>query len=306
MTEAVSAAGRLSIVGTPIGNLDDITLRALSTLKNAQLVLAEDTRRTRKLLSHHGISTPLRALHAHSSEREVERCVSLLEGGQHLALVSDAGMPLISDPGAALVEAATARGLPIESVPGPCAVISALSVCGLPFDAFRFLGFAPRTGSKRKAWLAAIADDSSASVFFESPARLGATLAELAPLLAEQRQLAVCRELTKLYEEIVRGSASELAARFAEGARGEITVVVSSGELLAKPSEPLADAAVEQELSARIDALLSTGVSARDVARRLARELGQPRRHLYATVQARVQALTGPQASPDTLEIPEN
>jgi 16S rRNA (cytidine1402-2'-O)-methyltransferase len=273
--------GRLSIVGTPIGHLDDITVRALSTLRSADTVLAEDTRRTRKLLTHHAIGAKLRALHAHSSERDVERCVAELAEGRHLAMVTDAGTPLISDPGSALVVAASAAGIPIETIPGPSAVIAALSVCGVAFDGFRFTGFAPRTGSKRKAWLETIANDPGASVFFEAPTRLPATLAELAECLHEERQLAVCRELTKLHEEVVRGTASELEQRFAAGARGEITVVVAAGP--ARGPRPGDEDEVDVE--PRIRALLGQGVSPRDVARQLSRELGLSRRQLYAQVQ---------------------
>jgi 16S rRNA (cytidine1402-2'-O)-methyltransferase len=271
-------SGRLSIVATPIGNLNDITLRALETLRAADVILAEDTRQTRKLLTHHRISSALRALHAHSTDRAIERCLEELAAGKHLALVTDAGTPLISDPGDKLVRAAREQGSAVESIPGPSAVIAALSVCGVPFDAFRFVGFAPRSGTRRKEWLARIAGDQSASVFFESPLRLAATLDELAALLHPERALAVCRELTKLHEEVVRGTASELTERFAGGARGEITVVVAAGEIKAQAAE--VDTA--PTLDARIAELLAQGVSARDVARRLARELGLPRRHVYA------------------------
>jgi 16S rRNA (cytidine1402-2'-O)-methyltransferase len=277
-------AGRLSVVATPIGHLDDITLRALATLRSADLILAEDTRRTRKLLAHHGIAGKLRALHAHSSDAVVERCVADLLDGRRLALVTDAGTPLVSDPGARLVRAAAERGIAIESIPGPSAVVAALSVCGLPFDEFHFAGFAPRGGGKRQQWLQAIASRPAATVFFESPARLSATLAELAERLAPDRPLSVCRELTKVHEQVVRGSAGELAARFAEGTRGEVTVVVGAGEVAA----PRTAADPARELEPRIAELLARGQSPRDVARGLARELGLSRREVYARVQALV------------------
>jgi 16S rRNA (cytidine1402-2'-O)-methyltransferase len=276
-------SGRLSIVATPIGHLEDVTLRALKTLRGADLILAEDTRRTRKLLTHHGISARLRALHAHSTDSVIERCLEDLLAGQHLALVTDAGTPLVSDPGSRLVRAAGERGVTIESVPGPSAVTAALSVCGVPFDEFRFAGFAPRTGSKRDAWLDAIAGRPEASVFFESPARLPATLVELAERLAPDRPVAVCRELTKIHEQVVRGSAGELADKFAAGTRGEITVVVGAGQAAAA-AQSATDAA--QALEPRIDALLARGISPRDTARTLARELGLSRREVYARVQA--------------------
>jgi 16S rRNA (cytidine1402-2'-O)-methyltransferase len=281
MTET-ELPGRLSIVSTPIGHLDDVTLRALATLRGADLILAEDTRRTRKLLTHHGIPAKLRALHAHSSDGAIERCLGELLAGRHLALVTDAGTPLVSDPGSRLVQAAAERGVAIESIPGPCAVTAALSVCGVAFDEFRFVGFAPRSGGKREAWLTAIAVRPEASVFFESPARLAHTLAELAERLAPDRQLAVCRELTKIHEEVVRGSAVELARHFAAGARGEITVVVGAGE----PAAARAASGEASPLEPRIAELLAQGSSPRDIARSLARERGLSRREVYARVQA--------------------
>ena len=274
--------GMLSIVATPIGNLEDITLRALATLRAADVVLAEDTRRSRALLAHHGISAQLRAFHAHSKPGEVERCLEELAAGKRVALITDAGTPLVSDPGAALVQRAAQAGARLETIPGPSAVIAALAICGLPFDRFRFLGFAPRSGPERRAWLDAIASEAGASVFFESPVRLGKTLAELTPLLVPERAIAVCRELTKLHEEVVRGTAAELATRFADGARGEITVVVGSGALLAPTAE--ADA---PSLDDRITALLAAGETPRDIARKLAVELNLSRREVYAKVQSR-------------------
>jgi 16S rRNA (cytidine1402-2'-O)-methyltransferase len=282
---AGQARGRLAVVATPIGNLDDITLRALATLKSADLVLAEDTRRTRKLLAHHVIPARLRALHAHSSPEAIERCLVDLRAGYKLALVTDAGTPLLSDPGARLVAAANAERIEVVSIPGASAVTAALSVCGLPFDEFRFAGFPPRTGGKRKQWLEAIAARSEACVFFESPLRLGQTLADLAACLPPERPVAVCRELTKMHEEVVRGSAAELAGAFGEGTRGEITVVVAAGATVAP--RPAADPATE--LEPRITALLQQGVSARDIARSLARELGLSRREIYGRVQAMIE-----------------
>lgn len=282
MTTSAGAPGHLSIVATPIGHLDDITLRALATLRSAHVVLAEDTRRTRKLLTHHAIPAKVRALHAHSAPSQIARAVSELLAGAHLALVTDAGTPLVSDPGQALVSAAADAGIRIEAIPGPSAVLTALCASGLPFSEFRFVGFPPRSGSKRSEWLRRIAAYEHAQVLFESPARLGATLRELARELAEGRQLAVCRELTKLHEEVVRGSPSELADRFAEGARGEISIVVGAGPARDARATP----ANEPSRRERIDALLGTGTSPRDVARRLATELGVARRELYAEVLA--------------------
>jgi 16S rRNA (cytidine1402-2'-O)-methyltransferase len=276
-------AGLLSIVATPIGHLDDITLRAISTLRKAEVVLAEDTRRTRTLLDHHGIGTPLRSFHAHSGAGAVARLVEQLAEGKHFALVTDAGTPLVSDPGSDLTSAAAQAGVRVESIPGPSAVLAALASAGLPFDAFRFAGFPPRSGSKRRTFFERIGQDEAAQVFFEAPTRIGETLQDLAPHLSPGRTVAVCRELTKLHEEVVRGSAVQLAERFAEGARGEITVVVARGEALSQPLER-----VVEDRGERIRALLAEGKTPRDVARALAVELHLPRRELYAEVLALV------------------
>jgi 16S rRNA (cytidine1402-2'-O)-methyltransferase len=271
----------LSIVATPIGNLEDITLRALRTLREADLVLAEDTRRTRVLLQQHGMSKKLWSYHAHSGPRETEKVLEQLEAGLRIALVTDAGTPLVSDPGAELVREARTRGYAVESVPGPSAVLTALTLAGLPVDSFRFVGFLPRSGKRRREALAELAKDRAATVFFESPQRLAATLKDLAGVLAGDRQLAVCRELTKLHEEVVRGTAAELAEHFAEGARGEITLVVSGA-----PKALEADPDADLDLDAKIAALLATGQSARDVVRALASETSLSKHDLYARVLA--------------------
>ncbi len=271
-------AGRLSIVATPIGNLEDITLRALRTLRQADVVIAEDTRRTRVLLMQHGLQKKLTAYHAYSGPRETERVLEWLAEGQRVALVTDAGTPLVSDPGAELVREAQARGYAVESIPGASAVLAALTVCGLRADSFRFVGFLPRSGRRRREALAELSKDRSATVMFESPQRLAASLRDLAEVLPESRELAVCRELTKLHEEVARGTAAELAERFAEGARGEITLVIA-GATEAQPEEEPGE-----ELDARIAALLSEGHSARDVVRTLLGETSLSRQALYARV----------------------
>jgi 16S rRNA (cytidine1402-2'-O)-methyltransferase len=274
-------AGRLSIVATPIGNLEDITLRALRTLREADLVLAEDTRRTRVLLQQHGMSKKLWSYHAHSGPRETEKVLELLAEGQQIALVTDAGTPLVSDPGAELVREAQVQGFVVESIPGPSAVLAALTVCGLTADSFRFAGFLPRSGKRRREALAELAKDRSATVFFESPQRVAATLRDLAAVLAPDRELAVCRELTKLHEEVARGFAVELAERFAEGARGEITLVVS-GAPRAAESEITPE--TEANLDARITAMLGAGETPRDVVRALQPETALSKPALYARV----------------------
>jgi 16S rRNA (cytidine1402-2'-O)-methyltransferase len=272
--------GVLSIIATPIGNLEDITLRALRTLREADLVLAEDTRRTRVLCQQHGLVCQLRAFHAHSDERALERILDALAEGKRVALVTDAGTPLLSDPGATLVAAAYRHGVRVEAIPGPSAITAALTVAGLPVDNFRFLGFLPRSGRKRHDVIAEILDDRAASVVFESPQRVLQTLEDLARALAPDRQIAVCRELTKLHEQVVRGTAVELVEHFRQGARGEITLVIA-GRTGTGPAV-LSDA----ELDRRILELIAQGVSTRDAAQTLAAETGLRRQALYGRVQA--------------------
>ena len=269
--------GQLWIVPTPIGNLEDITIRALRVLNEVDVILAEDTRHTRKLCAAHGIKTPLCALHAHSDERTVARYVERLVQGENLALVSDAGTPMISDPGAALVQAATRADVPVHALPGASAVTTALSVSGVPFDAFRFIGFLPRTGARRKRALEVLADAPEPTVLFEAPRRLHGTLLDLIAVAGPDRGVAVCRELTKAHEEVVRGPAQQVAAHFAEGVLGEVTVVVERC--------PSVDESPNEEgLEAIIVQRLASGESARDIARKLAGQFSLPRRRLYQQV----------------------
>jgi 16S rRNA (cytidine1402-2'-O)-methyltransferase len=274
-------SGTLQIVATPIGNLEDVTLRALRVLREAQLILAEDTRRTKTLLAHHAIGTPLASLHAHTAAERVQALAEELAAGKRYALVSDAGTPLVSDPGRELVEAALARGVSVEAIPGPSALLSALCVAGLRADQFRFLGFLPRSGRRRREALASIAHDRASTVLFESPNRLGDTLRELSALCAPERRAAVCRELTKLHEEVARGTLQDLARRFEEPPKGEITLVIEA----AAPDEPGTeddDAAID--VGALLAARRAAGVSPREVAKELASLLGIDRREAYKRV----------------------
>ena len=219
------------LVATPIGNLGDLSPRAADTLRAADIVYCEDTRRTRALLSAAGIpgAGRLRSLHAHNEEARIPELVAAAASGQTVAVVSDAGMPAISDPGARLVAAAASAGIEVSVVPGPSAVLSALVVSGLPTDRFCVEGFLPRSGGDRRRRLDALVDDARTTVVLESPRRLGATLSDLASR-APERPVAVCRELTKLHEEVVRATAAELAARYAtQPPRGEIVLVVGPG-----------------------------------------------------------------------------
>lgn len=272
--------GTLFVVATPIGHLDDITLRALGVLSAAQLLFAEDTRRTRILLDHHGIAARPVSLHAHNEAARCERALATLREDADVALVSDAGTPLLSDPGERLVAAALADGHRVESVPGASAVLAALAASGLPAQPFTFLGFPPRKAGARRKLLEAFAERGETLVLFESPRRVGRTLAELAEWLGAERRGCVARELTKLHEELARGPLGELAERFAEGARGEVTLVIEGA--VAGASSALDDAA----LDARIRELADGGAGAREIAATLAAESRRPRREVYSRVLA--------------------
>ena len=217
--------GTLCLVATPIGNLEDITLRALRVLREAERIYAEDTRRSGVLLRHHGIATRALSLHAHNEDARSREIVTALGAGQRVAVISDAGSPLVSDPGIRLVDAVLQAGHRVEALPGPSAVIAALSVSGLAPHPFAFLGFLPRKSGARRRRLEAYRERPETLVLFESPHRIGGLLADALAVLGERRAC-VARELTKLHEEVVRGDLAELAQTFAEGGRGEITLVI--------------------------------------------------------------------------------
>ncbi len=266
----------LHLVATPIGNLEDVTLRAIRVLGEVELLLAEDTRRTRVLLERHGIDAKPRSLHAHNEASRCAEVLRVLGTGGDAALVSDAGTPLVSDPGERLVAAVLDAGHAVVSVPGPSAVLAALGVSGLPALPFAMLGFPPRRAAARRGFFESWRERPETLVFFESPRRLRATLSEAAQVLGD-RPACVARELTKLHEEAVRGPLSELAERFADGAKGEVTVVVGG----ASPSAPS-----EEDVEARIRALVQEGLPAREIAARVASATGVPRRSAYARVLA--------------------
>jgi 16S rRNA (cytidine1402-2'-O)-methyltransferase len=221
--------GRLDVIATPIGNLGDLTSRAREALAAADVVAAEDTRRTLGLLQSLGLARPLVALHAHNERERVPELIARMSGGETVALVSDAGTPLLSDPGFELVRQAIAAGLEVRSVPGPSAITAALSIAGLPVDRFCFEGFLPAGASERRARLQDLADESRTLVFFEAPHRILDTLDDLAHAFGPQREAVLARELTKAFETVYRGMLSQLAAQ-ARGdgdmARGEITLIV--------------------------------------------------------------------------------
>jgi 16S rRNA (cytidine1402-2'-O)-methyltransferase len=253
----VTEGGRLVVCPTPIGNLEDVTLRVLSALRDADVVACEDTRHTRTLLDRYGVSAPLVSYHEHNEERRSAELVKRMAAGEVVALVSDAGMPLVSDPGYVLVRACVAAGLSVEVLPGPSAALAALVASALPADSWRFAGFLPR----RRGDLQRLLEEPGATlVAFESPRRVPASLAVLAEIDPE-REVAVCRELTKAHEEVVRGSAAELAARYAGAPpRGEVVLVVAP---------TAARAAGDAELAAAADALerlVDAGARARPAA----------------------------------------
>jgi 16S rRNA (cytidine1402-2'-O)-methyltransferase len=271
----------LYVVATPIGNLGDITRRAIEVLKECPRIAAEDTRQTRKLLSHLGIGgKTLEALHAHSSERDVARLVEALVNGESVALVTDAGTPSVSDPGDALVKGAIAAGVRIVPIPGPSAALAALVASGLASGAgFRFVGFLPREGAARHESIAAISAAAEPVILFESPERTKATLADLASAMPS-RSACVARELTKLHEELVRGPLSDLATR--DEWRGEIAIVLGTWSPSAR-EETVDDAALDE----RIDRELAAGIHSKTIAERLAAWSGRPKRDVYERVVRR-------------------
>jgi len=272
--------GTLYVVATPLGHLGDLSARGAEILRSVPLVIAEDTRHTRKLLSHLGAHAKLASWHAHSPASRLDALVRRLAEGGQAALVTDAGTPAISDPGAVLVARARRLGVTIVPVPGPSAVAAALSVSGFPSDRFTFLGFLPRRGAERRRLLKLAAESAWPVVFFESPGRLAAGLEDLSLETGPQRAIVVARELTKLHEEVRPGAVGDLAVYYRETPpRGEITVVVSGREM---PGPMPPAEAVDPRQKAR--ELLAKGTSRRDVARLLARDLGIPRNEAYRMV----------------------
>ena len=272
----------LYIVATPIGNLGDITLRALATLARADLIYCEDTRHSRALLTHFAIARPLRAYHEHNAERERPRIMAELAAGRSVALISDAGTPLVSDPGYKLVRAAVAAGIRVTSLPGASAPLAALSCCGLATDAFLFAGFLPTKSGARRTRLAELAATPATLVVFEAPSRLAATLDDMAAVWGD-RPAAVARELTKLHEEVRTGGVAELARWAAQSApRGEMVIVVAQQGAAASA---VGDAAIEAHLQT-----LPATLSLRDAVKATAAALGVPKTRVYALALAQRKA----------------
>jgi 16S rRNA (cytidine1402-2'-O)-methyltransferase len=271
-------AGTLYVVATPLGNLEDLSPRAAETLRRVAAVAAEDTRRTKILLAHVGSRADLLSVHAHSSAAALRRVLHLLGTGKDIALVTDAGTPSVSDPGAELVAAARARDVPVVTIPGPTAVAAALSVSGLAADRYQFLGFLPRKGGERRRLLELVAQSEWTTVLFEAPPRVADLLRDLAAVCGPERHAAVARELTKIFEETRSGTLEELAGYYAAApARGEVTVVVAGTTRPAREERP-------PDPEARARALLAQGLTRKDVADRLAAETGITRNTAYRLV----------------------
>jgi len=275
-------AGTLYVVATPLGNLGDLTARAVATLRQVGVVAAEDTRRARKLLSHVGATPRLVSYHAHSRPSVETSLLHRLRDGTDVALVTDAGTPGISDPGVALVAAARAAGIRVTPVPGPSAAAAALSAAGVPADRYLFLGFIPRGGRARERLLAEVGRSPWTVVLFEAAPRLAKLLQDLARVAGSERRIVVAREITKLHEELRDGTAMDLAGYYAETpARGEVTLVVEGSR---PGSAQVEGVGAEEAAKERARDLLSHGVSRRDVTQTLAEEFGWTRNVAYRFV----------------------
>ncbi|MEW6719564.1 MAG: 16S rRNA (cytidine(1402)-2'-O)-methyltransferase [Thermodesulfobacteriota bacterium] len=275
------SAGTLYIVATPLGNLEDVTHRALRVLREVPLIACEDTRRTVKLLNRYGIRTPMTSFHDFNKLQAGPGLLKRLREGQSVALVSDAGTPGISDPGYELVRDAVAEGLPVEVVPGPSALVSALVVSGLPTDRFAFEGFLPNRQVRRRKALAAMSGDPRTLIFYESPQRIAAFLADAAEALGPRRACVV-RELTKVHEEVLRGTLPELRAELSgrESVPGEITVVIAGAPKGAGPS-------VEEAVDEALDEEGAASASSRDLAREIAERTGLSKKEVYEEILRR-------------------
>jgi 16S rRNA (cytidine1402-2'-O)-methyltransferase len=270
---AQAEAGALYLVSTPIGNLGDMSHRAVEVLSSAALVIAEDTRHSRRLLDHYSIATPLNSYHEHNEAKETPRLIARLLAGDSIALISDAGTPLISDPGSRLVAAAVEAAIPVVPIPGASSVMAALVASGLALDRFTFLGFLPRKGRERAEVIAEIVDSRGTVVVFEAPNRVAATLGALVEAGAGERRAVVARELTKRFEEFKRGSVAELAALYSKAdPKGEVVLVIAGAEARAISESDLTEAAAK---------LRASGKSPRDIMDYLVSALGASRNAAY-------------------------
>jgi len=271
--------GTLFLVSTPIGNLGDMSHRAVEVLSSAALVIAEDTRHSRRLLDHYRIATPLSSYHEHNEAKETPRLVTRLKRGDSIALISDAGTPLISDPGSRLVDAAVAAGVPIVPIPGASAVMAALVASGMSLERFTFFGFLPRKGKERTETIGDVVASQATSVLFEAPNRVGATLEALAEAGAGERAAVVARELTKQFEEFKRGTVAELSRVYRDAdPKGEVVLVIAGAEKPEVTKRELNDAAAQ---------LRASGKAPRDVMDHLVSTLGAPRNLAYKIAHER-------------------
>ncbi len=273
--------GTLYLVATPIGNLEDITYRAVRLLKEADIIACEDTRHTRKLLAHFGVSKPLVSYHEHNEEQRAEELIERLREGKSVALVSDAGMPVVSDPGYRLVRRAAEEGIPVVPAPGPSAPLTALAASGLPSDRFTFLGFLPPRGAQRRETLRRIAEMDTTVILFEAPHRILATLDDLRQV-AGDRPIVAAREMTKIHEEFLRGTAEEVREELARrnSIKGEFTIVIG------KPPEEKAPEPDEGAIRAAVDEQTAAGVSRMEAIKAVARRFKLPKRRVYEIVAA--------------------
>ncbi|MFP5237600.1 MAG: 16S rRNA (cytidine(1402)-2'-O)-methyltransferase [Acidobacteriota bacterium] len=285
-SDALPLAPGLYLVATPIGNLGDITLRALEVLKRVDRIACEDTRQTQKLLNHFQIDTPTESCHEHNERDRATALVEQLKAGKRIALVTDAGMPGISDPGAWLTRAAIEAGVPVIPIPGANAAVSALVASGLPTDTFTFLGFLPEKTGARRTRLEELATEAGAHartlVFYEAPHRIVETLADLEAVFGPELRVVVARELTKVHEEFLRGSVANVRAKMGERdrVRGEITLLVEMPALSERSATPVASVA------ARVEQLQKElGIDEKEALKRLAREMGQSKSELYRELQ---------------------
>jgi 16S rRNA (cytidine1402-2'-O)-methyltransferase len=268
--------GRLFVVSTPIGNLEDITYRAVRVLKEVDWIACEDTRTTGNLLRHYGIGTRTVSYHEHNEAERAADLFERLKGGDRGAIVSDAGTPLLSDPGFRIVRGAVQAGIPVEALPGPSALLTALVISGLPTDQFHFAGFLPHKPGQRLKVLESLADEAATLVFYEAPHRILESLADVAAVFG-RRDIAVARELTKIHEEVIRGTPAEVLAKFEtrESIRGEFVI------LIAKATEPEPD---DTPIDDAIEALIGAGVGRMDAIKTVARQRGLSKRDVYRRV----------------------
>ncbi len=273
-------SGTLYVVATPIGNLEDISFRALRVLREVDLIAAEDTRRTAKLLQHYSILTPTTSFHAHNEKRKQALLLNKLNKNQSIALVSDAGTPTISDPGALIVAAATEDGIRVEVIPGPSAVITAISASGLLSGAFTFVGFPPSRLKDRISWLNELEKDDRAIVFFESPHRIRTTLEQMQHIMSD-RNIVIAREMTKIHEELVKGPISEVLSSLKSKVKGEITVVISPKSKSLKKNSPPTTEQIWKEFRHLTEQI---GLGKRASISRIAKSYNMKSRDIYSAI----------------------